>query len=124
MIGIHLKKIENNSFDLYKENGKFVFVSGSEQIAQHVMIRLLKFKGESVVNDPNEDGTDWYGIIFNAAKTKNEKQIELKRRILGTPGIVRIINFVWTQDVRTINLNVKFETIYGDAEINEAVTPI
>lgn len=113
-----------NGLDILMENGRAVWAYDGTEAAQHAAIRLHKLIGESVTGNENEDYTRMYEIIFAANKSKSEKIFEIKRRILGTPGVVRIVNFTYDQEARQVNITAKVLTEWGSVDISEEVTPL
>lgn len=119
----------NGYLDLKLEDGKFAWAEDGTQAAQHATLRLLIFKGEYALNGEltglDDEGTDWYGTIFDMSKSKAEKILEIKRAILETYGIERIITFSWTRTAaHTVTINALVKTIWGDMEISEELTPL
>jgi hypothetical protein len=110
--------------DIQIENGRANWAYDGTEVAQHAGIRLQKFVGESVIDDPNEDYTKWYETIFRADKSVAEKELEQKRRILGTTGAVRILTFNWQQIEEVANVDSSIQTLWGEADISEEITPL
>jgi len=110
--------------DIKNKDGKALFCEAGTQTAQHGAQRLHLFQDESVIGDPDEDYTDWYDIIWNMQKSQAEKEFELKRRILGTPGVLRIINFTWRQDDRTVYIESDVQTEWGEETVSGRITPL
>jgi hypothetical protein len=124
MIDARLTKTEYGYYDLKLTNGNFEMAEDGVEAAQHSMIRLLQYKGESVTDNPNDDGTDWYGIIFDMSKTRSEKELEIKRRILGTVGIEELVEFNFTQDGSEYTITGLVKSIWGDYPIEIGSTPL
>lgn len=122
MIGIRLTKIANGMLDIKRENGRAVWAENGVEAAQHGAVRLQIFQDESVTDDPEDDFTDWYGTVFNMAKSRAEKEFELKRRILGTPGVTKIIKFEWTQTDHALEIIGNVLTEWGEADIGQVIT--
>ncbi|MCK5610785.1 hypothetical protein KAR91_53425 [Candidatus Pacearchaeota archaeon] len=110
--------------DIQVENGKANWAYDGTEAAQHGAIRLQKFVDESVIGDSNEDYTKWYKVVFNAAESRAKKEFELKRRILGTTGVVRILTFEWNQEGHEVNIVGSVLTLWGEADISQTVTPL
>ena len=108
--------LPNGKLDVYLSGGKTEIVSEGRQAVQHAVQRLMKKKGESVTGNPNEEGTDWYGIIFNMEVPRAAKELHLKKRILGTPGIKKIVNFSFEQIGRAVNISSLVLTDSGTTE--------
>jgi hypothetical protein len=115
-------------YDLLIENGKVSWAEDGTQVAQHAMERVLIFKGELTHGDKlttkANEGTDWYGIIFAMDKSRAEKELELKSRILETPGVESISEWSWTQSGHTVTIEAKVLTAYGEVSVSEDVTPL
>jgi hypothetical protein len=118
---VRLTKTSAGYFDLLMEDGEFQWAEDGTQVAQHGGIRLQKFKGESVVGDINEDGTDYYGIVFSASTSTAEKLLEIKRRILQTPEVERLLNFSYSLDGNTLSISGAVKTIYGEEDISQDI---
>ena len=63
-------------------------VSGAQEIAQGVDVRLKKWRGEDPMN--LEDGTDFLGLVFRKGTPPGLILGELERRILSQPGMVTV----------------------------------
>jgi hypothetical protein len=107
--------------DMILENGIFSWVEDGAQAAQHALERLHVFEGEWEFN--TELGTRWYAVIFDVSKSRAEKEFELQRIILGTPGIKSIKRWVWTQSGRVVNISAGIQTDWGDEEFTEVLEP-
>ncbi|NIS15868.1 MAG: hypothetical protein GWN96_06470 [candidate division Zixibacteria bacterium] len=123
-----LTKNSSNDYDLKLENGKVPWVEDGAQAAQHACERLLIFKGELSLNgaltENTEGGTRWYEVIFAMDKDREEKEMEIKRRILATPGVDKILSFTWTQSGRTVTIEGRIKTEWGEEDISEEFTPL
>jgi hypothetical protein len=109
-------QLPNGKYDIKLTDGKSTWVEDGRQAVQHAIIRLNKFKGESATGNQNEDETDIYGIIFNVKKTKAEKILHIKSRILGTPDIEKFISFNYEQTRRNVRIDCVVKTVYGTHE--------
>lgn len=118
---INLEKNSAGDFDLVLTNGKFEIVEDGEAATVQMTERVLSVRTEcleSPIVDTNRNplaGLDWYGIIFRADASRAEKEIEVKRAILSTPTIKSIIEWSWTQVLRTLTISYRVRTIYGEA---------
>jgi hypothetical protein len=112
-------------YDLLIENGKIPWAEDGTQAAQHAMVRLLVFKSEPSLDGKlttkTFEGTKFYELIFNMEITQAEKELEIKSRILGTPGIERIISFLWEQSGHTVTITGKVKTIWGEETLEGTV---
>jgi len=127
MIGARLTQIDDKgTLDLVRENGRVAIAEDGTEAAQHGAMRMNITVGESVIGDTstNFDYTKFYEIIFKVSASRAEKELEIKRRILGTPGVLRILTFSWTQTVRDVTINGTILTEWGKEGINFEVTPL
>ena len=110
---------KSTGWGLLIENGKFAWVEDGDQAAQHATERLLIFKGEWILDE--DMGTKWYEIIFDMSKSKAEKEFEIKKRILKTPGIDSITTFSWTQTGHTVSIEGIVKTDWGEVDIGQEI---
>ena len=127
-IAPRITQTDDGHWDLLLENGKFTFSSDGTQVAQHALERLLIFKGELSLNNAltanTEGGTRWYEVIFATDKTRAEKELEIKSRILDTPGVKRIIRFSWAQAAYTATITGDIQTDWGEEDISQTLEPL
>ena len=123
-----LTKNTSGDYDLLIENGKIPMIEDGTQAAQHALTRLLIFKGEysldGELTTKTELGTKWYETIFAMDKPQVAKELEIKRRLLQTPGIKKILSFEWSQSEHTVTIEGKFQTDWGAETVSETVTPL
>ncbi len=128
MKAFRLTKNAAGDYDLLIENGKISLIEDGGQAAQHAMQRLLIFKGEQTLDGmlttKGELGTQWYEIIFAMDISRAEKELEIKRRITETPGILKILESTWSVADHTLSITGKVQTEWGEADISEDVTPL
>jgi len=125
-IAPRISKDANGNYDLVFENGAFKWAADGIQAAQHAFIRLMIFKGEQslggVLTAKTELGTKWYETIFDMSKPKSEKELEIKRRILDTPGISRfIVPLSWTQSGHTVTITGTVQTDWGAVDLSQTI---
>jgi hypothetical protein len=105
------------------QNGVFQWAEDGTQAAQHAGTRIQIFKGElshgGKLTTKTEGGTKYYETVFAMDKPKAEKELELKGRILGTPGIESILEWNWTQAGHTVTITGKALTSWGEVGISE-----
>jgi len=114
--------LQDGQFDLLMENGKFAWAEDGTAVAGQVLVRLQKVLGESIYSPSS--GVDWYGIIFKANVPRAEKDIELKRAVLSTPGVNGIASWTWTQTGHTVRIDATIITDYGTETIAGDITPL
>jgi hypothetical protein len=81
-------------------------VRDAAYVRQSLAIRLKHFRGEWF-RDVNA-GTDWYDQILGKA-TDLSRRAELRRRLLGTPGVVALPRLSLQLDGVRRSLTVDFE---------------
>lgn len=127
---IHLSKNDAGDFDLVFEDGKIKMATDGTAAAVAMTERLLLFFeecAESPLVDTNATpnaGTKWYSIIFDPTKSRAEKEGEIKRSILSTPGVERILQWSWSQPARTLILDFQVKTIWGAVSVSEEISPL
>lgn len=127
---VKLTKNDAGDYDLEFEDGKVKMSTDGEAAAVAMTERILCFRtecNESPIVDTNANplaGTDWYGIVFRSDASRVEKENEIKRVILSTPGVEAILNWSWEQVGRTINLDFQVKTAWGAMSVSEEITPL
>ena len=119
----------SGSWRISMTNGLFDWVEDGAQAAQHSTIRLMFFKetrtapGHYSLNDalPHKSkvGTDWYGKIFHVGLPDIEKEFEIKRRLLATPGIDSIHKFQMTVEDSTLTISGEGKTAWGVVDMTQ-----
>jgi len=115
----------NGHYDITLVDGKFRWAKDGTQAANHCQIRMDISKGTLSLNNrlsnKENEGLDLYGIIFDARKSKAEKEFEIKRVILETPGYQSIISFTFEQTGHSATYSAKVQSQWGSREISEAI---
>lgn len=127
MIDLRMTQIADGGYDLRFENADLMLAEDGTEAAQHATLRMLIFNGEQSLGDlltNQPQGTRWYEVLFDMSKSRAEKELELKRRILGTPGVQEISKFVWTQAAHTVSINAIVKTLWGSMALTEEITPL
>lgn len=101
----------------FDANGDYVlnrFITQTEATVQAVETRLRLFKGEWFLN--LDDGVPWFQRVLIKPARLREVESIIRRTILQTEGVERLIKFDFIFDGETRKLSVEFEarTIYGD----------
>lgn len=127
---IHLSKNSDGDFDIVFKDGKIKMAEDGTAAAVAMTERLLLFRGEAEESQLVDTaanplaGVDWYNIIFRPDATRAEKESELKRAILSTPGIDRILQWSWTQTGRTVTIDVQVKTDWGAVSVSQSIEPL
>ncbi len=125
MKDIRITQGSDGQWDLKMENGKLVWAEEGTEAAQHAFLRLMIFKGELGLNGALTTkvslGTKWYETIFDMSKSKAEKELEMKRRILGTTGVKSITKWTWTQAAHTVTIDAIIMTDWGEIDVSQTI---
>lgn len=128
MKDLRLSKDDNGIYDIRPEDGNFVWAKDGTQVANHGHIRLNTFRGTLSLNgrlsNKENVGFDIYGIVLDMSKTQSEKELEIKRVIMGTPGYVSLAYFKWEQTAHSLYIEAKVNTEYGALTLTSATTPL
>jgi len=105
----------------------YVFGRGSSElltdspstVAQAVLTRLLLAQGEWFLD--TEEGTPYSTQILGAGTLPLYDQA-IKERILGTLGVLRIVEYASVlDDQRNLNVAVTLDTIYGTVTVQTSL---
>nr|WP_314614269.1 hypothetical protein [uncultured Pseudomonas sp.] len=102
----------NQQADFYKDI--------PEAVGQAVMTRLRLSKGEWFID--TADGTPWSTEVLGE-RTAATRDAAIKKRILGTPGVVQIDSYDSSIDASTrrFTVNATITTAYGQTSISETL---
>ena len=87
-------KLDADTGDLVRENGSFVRVTGAEEIAQHVRVKLRLIRGECFMDRTlgiryfSEEQAD--GAVFAKGTSLDDIGGEFRFAALDTPGVTAI----------------------------------
>ena len=97
--------------------GKNAYKSDLEAIKQSIMTRLKQWKGDCFF--ALEEGVDWNNYLDRGRKTLLD--IDIKRVILQTGGVLRISDYSSTLDreSRALTVTATVDTIIGVLRITE-----
>lgn len=85
-------KLDVFSHDLsINKSGKFLRVSGSDEVRQRVKIALYHYQKEYFLNIPN--GVPWHDGLLGLKGDKNTLSNTIRKKILQVPGVIRIAEF-------------------------------
>jgi len=111
MKDVRLTKSSNGDYDMLLENGSFQWCENGTQVANHGLMRLRVFRGES--NLHTEKGTRYYEVIFDVQSSKAEIELEIKKQLLSTPGALGFVEFNITQVARELTITGIIQTAFG-----------
>jgi hypothetical protein len=130
--GIKLEKNTEGEWDMVFSDGAFELCTEGESAMVQMVERLLLTRVESLVNplvNTNKDpqaGTDWYGTVLDDSQDKIVGELEIKRVILGTPGVISITEWDPTypgvsNPGHTMTLSARVLTAWGEIALNETL---
>lgn len=93
-------------------------INSPEAVAQAVLTRLRLYAREWFLDQ--RAGTDLDLIL--GAGTQGTRDFEIRRRILGTPGVRSIVAYSSTMEGRDFQVSATIDTIYGQITIQESIT--
>lgn len=73
------------------DNLGFFMKTGSEAVAQNIKERLQLFLGEWEYD--NTQGTAWFQVVYVRPLNLSNAESELKRRVIKTPGVIKLLEF-------------------------------
>lgn len=130
MVGIRISK-QGDVYDaLLTEGGAFDMAVKGIASASAMQTRLMQFRSELVdhplINPINRGmaGTDYYGVVFDVSKAPLEQELEFRRVILGTPGVLEILRMVRSQVDHSEYIIADVRTQWGAVTVSQEVTPL
>ena len=125
MKDLRISPDSEGDYDITLENGKFVWAKDGTQTANHAQIRMSIPKGTLSLNDRlsgKEDlGLALYEIILKADVGRAEKELEIKRVIMQTPGYEKLINFTFSQTAHSATWSAQAQTEWGEITIGDTI---
>lgn len=115
--------LDKNTHDLLIKNGDLQLVSGGDQIAQHLKIRLWLFQGEIIFD--TSLGVPYYSHILVKNPDIDIVESVLRETILETPGITGPFsgfNLSWDTSLRELDLTFEVEGTNGPISFSEVLT--
>lgn len=98
--------------------GQFL-LNSPQAVAQAIKTRLMLMTGEWFLD--SEEGTAYQTKILGYG-TQGTRDIEVKQRILDTPGVLELLEYASeVQADRSFRVVARISTIYGQAQLNTVV---
>lgn len=99
--------------------GKQSYVSDKDAVSQNIKTRLRSWKGDCFFDV--DSGVDWTNFLDKGKKTQLD--LDIKRVILQTAGVLRIKDFSGTLDSSERNLTIAatVDSIFGSITLQEAL---
>lgn len=85
-------------------------VDSAEAVAQTVRTRLALWTGEWFLDVGA--GTDYAGEVLGTG-TQGSRDVEIKQRVLTTPGVTEIVQYSSTMNGRSFVVSMRLQTAYG-----------
>lgn len=113
------RKLDANGDMTFGQGSASFWVDVPDAPAQAVGTRLRLRLGEWFLNIT--DGTDWAGKVLGN-RTEQTRDLVIQDRILGTQGVVQIVEYgaYLNRDTRAWQVTATIDTVYGRAQIEEA----
>ena len=125
MKDLRLSPDASGDYDLKLENGKFTWAKDGVQVANHAQIRLSVPKGTLSLNDrlsgKENLGFGLYEILLRADVGQSEKELEIKRVIMQTPGYKSLLSFTFSQSEHTATFTAHVQTNWGEISIGDTI---
>ena len=111
-------RLDQFSHDARIVDGKFQRVRGSDEVRQRVKVAIWHYIREYFLNVP--DGVPWYEQILGRKSGTDLVSQLLRRRILQTPGVIRIVDFFvdFNTTTRTFEVESEIEVTPGPGELS------
>lgn len=106
-------KLDPTTGDLDLSTGDIQFVTGDECIKQHLWIRLRLWFGEWFLD--NSLGVDYLGKVLVKNPDLGRAETEIRRVILATQGVTRLVRYsqTYTPGSRTLHAAFVVQTSDG-----------
>lgn len=115
-------KLDSFTNDLKISGGKFLTVSGSDEVRQRVKVALKHYKEEYFLNVLN--GVPWYSKILGTKGSYSYLSNLLRREILKVPGVIRIMTFdlKYNGSSRSYSVSTQILVQRGSGEAGDTTT--
>lgn len=113
--------LRDDTHDLARDSRDIVLVDGSLLVRQRLSIALQLFKGEWFLDA--DAGVPWLQEILEKGVAVAVIDAILREKIVGTPGVNRILTYSSEIDAATRTVSVAFtvDTVYGPVEFEGAL---
>jgi hypothetical protein len=109
----------DSSGDWVFGRGKNSYKTDIDAIMQSISTRLNQWKGDCFF--ATQDGVDWNNYLDRGRKTLLD--VDIKRVILQTGGVLRISSFESTldRDTRAVSVSASVDTTIGTIDFSEVI---
>lgn len=99
--------------------GRQCYVSEIDALKQNIKTRLRQWVGDCYYRP--EEGVDWNNLLEKGREELLD--LDIKRVILQTGGVLRITDYSSTlnHDTRTLTVSATVESIFGQVPVNEVI---
>lgn len=110
------RRLDEDGDYSFGQSASNMLINTPETVGQAIDTRLGLFVGEWFAD--TTDGTDWFGKLLGHGATELYA-LELRQRVLETPGVTRIISFTPTFDPNKRQLEVEMlvDTLFGQTSL-------
>lgn len=108
------RALDANGDHQFGRAGLFL-VDSPQAVAQAVLTRLRLWTGEWFLD--NEEGTDYANRILGYG-TQGTRDVEIKERILNTPGVRSILAYQSAMNGRVFNVTTVIDTAFGTVTVS------
>ena len=108
-------------YDLEITDGEIFFVTAQVAIAQHIVMRLRTWLGETVYD--TGAGVPWLQVIFQG-KNPNLDSINfiLAQHVLNTPGVLGVeLKMEIDNNTRVLNVTGTAQSVEGEIDFSEII---
>jgi hypothetical protein len=113
------RKLDPTTKDYMLGQNQQDFLSGVDAVAQAIYTRLYLLQGEWW--EDLEDGLPLMQRILGYRNTQNAADILIRKRIIETPNVLAMIDFVseFNNDTRVYTFSCTVETAFGQVALTE-----
>ena len=123
---------DDGNLDTPFTDGTITLCTDAEACAVQIVENLMLVREEAIANplvntrvDP-QAGMDWYGTVLNDSQDRVVGELEMKRIILGTKGVLYITEWAPVYPTQsapghTLTLSARVMTIWGEISLNQAL---
>ena len=107
----------DDTYDLSFVDGDLELVTDGEEVAQSAGIRLLFIQAEWFFD--YTQGLPWFDDLLTVSTSYEQKAQTIKRAILGTQGLNRLLTFTFGVDPVAKSAQVEFDadTVFGPVSL-------
>lgn len=108
------RKLDDNKDYTFGQRTQWL-VDSPQAVAQAIETRLLLWEGEWFLD--TQEGTPYFTDILGYG-TQDTRDLAVRERILGTPGVVSIVSYSSSVLNRFMRVECTVETEFGNATFN------